>query len=162
MLYYCNTKSIYKQAIPPKKKRKSLINKKNFAQNTVEREKKEGFFVKDFAKKGLGGLSVGIANSVFGGGGGMLAVPILRKFGLEERKAHATAILVILPVSFLSFLVYFYKRLYDLSVLVPTALGVTAGGALGAVLLNKLPSKAVGIVFAQLQLFAGGWMLFAR
>ena len=113
-------------------------------------------------KRGAGGVSVGIANSVFGGGGGMLAVPLLQKFGLEERKAHATAILVILPVSLLSFFVYFYKGLYDFSVLIPTALGVTLGGALGARLLNKLSSKAVSVAFALLQLFAGGWMLLVK
>ncbi len=106
------------------------------------------------------GIAVGAANGIFGGGGGMLAVPLLQKTGLPEQKAHATAILVILPVSAFSFLLYALRGYLDLSVLIPTALGVTAGGFLGAKLLNKLPTKVITLVFAALQAFAGFWLLF--
>lgn len=89
----------------------------------------------------------------------MLAVPLLQKSGIEEKKAHATAILIILPVSALSFFVYFQKGLYDFSVLIPTSLGVVFGGTLGAVLLQKLPQKKVGILFGILQALAGAFLL---
>ena len=105
---------------------------------------------------------VGLANGLFGGGGGMIAVPMLQNTGLDEKGAHATAILLILPVSLLSFFFYAWKGLYDFSVLIPTALGVTAGGALGAWLLGKLPVKIVNIVFACLQALAGIFMFFFR
>ena len=105
---------------------------------------------------------VGTANSIFGGGGGMIAVPKLAKTGLDEKRAHATAILVILPVSLLSFLLYAIKGVYDFSVLIPTALGVTAGGMLGAKLLGKLPTKTVNLTFAFLQLLAGIFLFFSR
>lgn len=105
---------------------------------------------------------VGGANSIFGGGGGMIAVPMLVQTGLGEKTAHATAILVILPVSLLSFLLYAVRGVYDFSVLIPTALGVTAGGFLGAKLLGKLPTKAVNLVFALLQLSAGLFLFFSR
>lgn len=105
---------------------------------------------------------VGLANGLFGGGGGMIAVPMLQKSGLTEKVAHATAILLILPVSLLSFFLYAWKGLYDTSVLIPTALGVTAGGSLGAWLLGKLPVKTVNLLFAFLQAAAGSSMLFFR
>jgi uncharacterized membrane protein YfcA len=108
------------------------------------------------------GGAVGLANGLFGGGGGMIAVPMLQKTGLEEKRAHATAILLILPVSLLSFFFYAWKGLYEFSVLIPTALGVTAGGALGAWLLGKLPVKIVNIIFACLQAAAGVSMFFFR
>ena len=108
------------------------------------------------------GSVVGAANSIFGGGGGMIAVPMLVKTGLDEKRAHATAILVILPVSLLSFLLYAVKGVYDFSVLIPTALGVTAGGLLGAKLLGKLPTRAVNLTFAFLQLLAGVFLCFFR
>jgi uncharacterized membrane protein YfcA len=108
------------------------------------------------------GGAVGLANGLFGGGGGMIAVPMLQRTGLEEKRAHATAILLILPVSLLSFFFYAWKGLYDFSVLIPTALGVTAGGALGAWLLGKLPVKIVNIIFACLQAAAGISMFFFR
>lgn len=103
----------------------------------------------------LCGGAVGAANSFFGGGGGMIAVPLLEKTGMEEKQAHATAILLILPVSLLSFLFYFFKGTYDFTVLIPTAIGVTVGGFVGAKLLGKMSIKAVGVVFAVLQLAAG-------
>lgn len=111
-------------------------------------------------KRVLCGSLVGVANSVFGGGGGMLAVPLLERTGYAEKQAHATAILVILPVSLFSFLLYFLRGLYDFSVLVPTAIGVTAGGALGAVFLGKLPTKTVNLLFAVLQAAAGAFLFF--
>ena len=103
---------------------------------------------------------VGAANSLFGGGGGMLAVPLLVKTGLDEKSAHATAILLILPVSLLSFLLYVLRGFYNPSVLIPTALGVTAGGTLGAKLLGVLPTETVKKIFSILQLFAGIFLFF--
>lgn len=114
------------------------------------------------AKRAVCGGLVGLANSTFGGGGGMIAVPLLTKNGYGEKEAHATAILVILPISAFSFLLYVLHGLYDWSVIIPTALGVTLGGMFGAVLLNKLPVKTVKIVFAVLQVIAGGFLLFLR
>ena len=106
------------------------------------------------------GTAVGLANSLFGGGGGMLAVPLLQKNGYEEKSAHATAILVILPVSIFSFILYFFQGLYDFSVLIPTAIGVTAGGIVGAKLLGKMPVKFVNLLFAFLQAVAGVFLFF--
>ena len=110
----------------------------------------------------LCGGAVGLANGLFGGGGGMIAVPLLEKTGLSGQRAHATAILVILPVSAFSFLLYALRGYLDLSVLIPSSIGVTAGGLLGAKILNILPEKTVAVIFAILQAFAGFWLLFAR
>ncbi len=106
------------------------------------------------------GALVGAANSLFGGGGGMLAVPLLKNTGLDDKSAHATAILLILPVSLLSFILYFFRGFYNASVLIPTAIGVAAGGAVGAKLLGILPVKAVNLAFAFLQLLAGIFLFF--
>ncbi|MBQ7912789.1 MAG: sulfite exporter TauE/SafE family protein [Clostridia bacterium] len=106
------------------------------------------------------GVLVGIANGLFGGGGGMLAVPLLQKTGLNEKQAHATAILVILPVSLLSFVLYAVRGYCDFSVLIPTAIGVVFGGFLGAKWLKQLPTKTVNILFAVLQALAGLFLCF--
>ena len=108
---------------------------------------------------GLGGV-IGAANSLFGGGGGMLAVPLLERSGLRGKQAHATAILVILPVSFVSFILYALQGAFWGAVAVPTAIGVSAGGWIGAKLLSDLPKRRVQFLFAILQLFAGLWMIF--
>lgn len=108
------------------------------------------------------GVLVGIANSLFGGGGGMLAVPLLQKTGLDEKQAHATAILVILPVSLLSFSLYAWRGYVSLPVLIPTAIGVIFGGVLGAKWLGKLPTKTVNLLFALLQALAGVFLCFFK
>ena len=106
------------------------------------------------------GVAIGLANGLFGGGGGMIAVPLLQRIGFEEKRAHATAILWILPISLLSFTLYAVKGFYRAEVLIPTALGVTAGGILGARWLGKMPVKAVNLVFAVLQAAAGVFLIF--
>ncbi len=108
------------------------------------------------------GVLLGLANSLFGGGGGMIAVPLLKGTGLSEKEAHATAILLILPVSVLSFIVYATGGYFEGGVAIPTAVGVLFGGLIGAKLLQKLPVKWVGVAFALLQAFAGVWLLSAR
>lgn len=101
------------------------------------------------------GSLIGAANSLFGGGGGMIAVPLLQKTGLSEKQAHATAILVILPVCALSYFLYALNGFSNAAVLIPTAIGVSVGGEIGAKLLSGLPVKIVNFLFAVLQLIAG-------
>ncbi len=108
------------------------------------------------------GSLVGFVNGLFGGGGGMIAVPALQKTGLQEKNAHATALLVILPVSALSFLFYAFGGFLDSAVLIPTAIGVFFGGLLGAKLLLGMKTEWVNFLFALLQAAAGVWMIFGR
>jgi uncharacterized membrane protein YfcA len=108
------------------------------------------------------GVLVGAANSVFGGGGGMIAVPLLKGLGMSEKESHATAILVILPVSMLSFLLYAVRGFFQGEVAIPAAVGVCLGGLLGAEILQKAPPKWIAIIFAVLQAFAGAWLLLVR
>lgn len=108
-----------------------------------------------------GGALTGVANGLLGGGGGMLAVPLLqRTAGYAAQEAHATAIAVILPASLLSGGIYLACGTVPLSVLVPVALGVCAGGLLGAKLLARVSARAVTLIFAALMLAAGVKMLF--
>lgn len=108
----------------------------------------------------LTGAIAGLLNGFFGGGGGMVVVPLLTfLLKREERKAHATAILIILPISILSGLLYAYNKTMELEITVPIVIGVTLGGVLGALLLKKLSSKWVQIIFAVVMVVAGAKML---
>ena len=102
-----------------------------------------------------GGAAGGAVNGLLGGGGGMLAVPVLERAGLKEKNAHATAIAVIAPASLLSGAVYLLEGLVPAGLWVPVLLGVLLGGALGARLLNVLPLKAVSLLFELVMLAAG-------
>lgn len=108
----------------------------------------------------LPGAATGFLNGVFGGGGGMVVVPLLQTLGLREKEAHATAILIILPVSFAGAIGYLVSISAGWNVLIPCILGFTAGGLLGSKLLAFLPGKIVGYLFAALMLFAGIRMAF--
>ena len=63
-----------------------------------------------FKKKGVltagAGLAIGIINGLLGAGGGMIAVPLLQKLGLDRKQAHANAVAVILPITVLSAVLY--------------------------------------------------------
>lgn len=103
-----------------------------------------------------GGALTGAANGLFGGGGGMIAVPILqRAVGYDALRAHATAIAVILPASLTSGAVYLFFGLVPLQLFLPVAIGVAAGGFLGAKLLPRISARAVTFVFAALMFAAG-------
>ncbi len=106
-----------------------------------------------------GGCAIGAVNGLLGGGGGMLAVPLLERAGLSTRRAHATAIAAVLPASLLSAAVYLIGGLVPMAVALPVALGVAAGGFLGARLLPVLPVRAVDALFGALMLAAGVRML---
>ena len=103
-----------------------------------------------------GGALVGVANGLFGGGGGMVAVPVMTgMLGYSPRRAHATAIAVIAPVCLISALPYIIGGWLNLSLVIPAALGNMAGGGIGAELLKILPARAVNLAFVVLMLAAG-------
>ncbi len=108
-----------------------------------------------------GGAALGAANGVFGGGGGMVAVPLLERLGHRGAAAHATAIAAVLPASLVSAAVYLWAGLVPWTVLLPVALGVAAGGFFGAKLLPLLPPRLVSLLFAGLMLLAGAKALFS-
>lgn len=86
----------------------------------------------------LAGLFIGAVNGLFGAGGGMLAVPCLTYIGsLDEKSAHATAIALILPLCLVSSIAYGVGASFENGVILPTVLGVTIGGILGACLLKN-------------------------
>ena len=109
----------------------------------------------------LASLAIGVVNGLFGAGGGMLAVPCLTYiWGLDEKSAHATAIAVILPLCLVSSIVYATSTNFETAVILPTVIGVTAGGIIGAALLKKMSPGAASFLFYTLMAFAGFKMIF--
>jgi len=91
-----------------------------------------------------GGLA-GIANGLFGGGGGSVLVPLLTRIcGMEQRRAFATSVAVILPMCALSVVIYLLRGGLDIAAAWPYLVGGTVGGWLGGRLF-RLCSKTVPI-----------------
>ena len=108
----------------------------------------------------LAGVFAGLINGVFGGGGGMIIVPMLiMLLKFEPKNAHATAILIILPLSLVSTLFYVAFGAFNVTVGLPVGAGVVFGGLAGAFLLNKLSAKWLVVIFSIVMLFAGIKML---
>lgn len=106
-----------------------------------------------------GGLA-GFFNGLFGGGGGMIVVPMLiHLLGCEPKKAHATAILIILPLSIVSGLFYLSFGVLNLNLVLPVGIGVILGGIGGALLLSKLSNEWTIIIFSIVMAIAGLKML---
>ena len=101
------------------------------------------------------GVAVGAANGLFGGGGGMIAVPAMTLTGVPSKKAHATAIAIILPLSLISGAVYLAKGAADPSVILPSCAGVFVGGIVGALMLKKINSRGLSLLFYALMIAAG-------
>ena len=115
----------------------------------------------NFFKRLLAGLLTGLVNGLFGGGGGMVAVPLLKNMlGYEDKQSHATAIFVIAPVCAASLITYLVNGYFSAEVILPAAIGSVAGGLVGAELLDKLPEFWVNAVFLAVMLAAGIRMLF--
>ncbi len=131
-----------------KRKQKDILGKKK-----VNSVKKQKLFLM------LSGAVIGFLNGFFGGGGGMICVPILEKvLKLDNKHAHATAIAVIFPLSIISAFIYVYKGYIESLPLLTIGLGVVLGGIIGSYALKFLPPKAVRVIFAII-MFVGGLKL---
>lgn len=107
----------------------------------------------------IGGVFIGFINGFLGAGGGMLLVPLLTNFlKLEAKRAHATAIFIILPVCVVSAIFYIIKGFFDISVFLPGAVGTIIGGVIGSLLLCKLKNNVITIIFSFLLVGAGLYM----
>jgi hypothetical protein len=103
---------------------------------------------KNNSKLYLLGFITGLINGVFGSGGGMIIVPALTFFiGLKDYKAHATAISIILPISIVSTIVYFFNNTIPFKISLIVMIGGLVGSFIGAKILNKIPAKILRKVF---------------
>ena len=105
----------------------------------------------------LAGASAGLVNGFFGGGGGMVLVPLLvSRCGLERRKAFASSVAVILPLCVLSSVIYFCRGNLDVLRALPYLAGGLAGGLIGGRVFRKVPVKWLRRLFALFILY-GAW-----
>ncbi|HSH36002.1 sulfite exporter TauE/SafE family protein [Schnuerera sp.] len=100
------------------------------------------------------GLVTGLINGLFGSGGGTIVVPALVfLLGIEDYKAHATAISIILPLSIISSFVYFKNNIIKLDISLIIALGGVVGSIIGAKLLNKVPIPILRKIFGSVIIY---------
>lgn len=110
-------------------------------------------FLKNKPKLGaaVAGAAAGLANGLFGAGGGMLLLPLLtHTTDIRPREAFASCVCIILPLSLVSAAVYWMRGGSFLLDSLPYLAGGAVGGVIAGVLLKRLPTKwlhrALGIV----------------
>lgn len=110
----------------------------------------------DKGKNRLAGAAGGLVSGLFGGGGGMVLLPLLTKWGsLEPRRAFATCVAVIYPICCVSAAVYLLRVRPALSLVLPYLAGGVAGGILGGLTFRKVPVRVLKLVFALFLLYGG-------
>lgn len=101
------------------------------------------------------GLITGLTNGLFGSGGGTVLVPCLVfLMDVEDHKAHATAIAIILPLSILSSFIYYRYNVVDIALTLKVAIGSVLGGIVGSMLLNKLSVNVLRKFFGVIMILA--------
>ena len=108
----------------------------------------------------LTGVTAGLLNGLFGSGGGVVAVPLLERSELEQRKCHATSVVLIFVLSLFSTVMYALKGSLDVSTALEFVPAGLLGAFVGASLLKKIKNNALKRVFGALILISAIRMLF--
>ena len=105
------------------------------------------------------GAIIGFINGFWGGGGGMICVPLLINIlRLPEKKAHATTLLIMLPLSLASLIIYIFSGNLPIIKSINIGVGFIIGGIIGAIVLKFISNTWLGVVFS-LIIIAGGLKL---
>ena len=114
------------------------------------------FYTNNFFIKIITGAMIGFVNGFWGGGGGMICVPLLMHIiKLPEKTAHATTLLIMLPLSISSLIVYLISGSIDWIMSLNVCVGFIIGGIIGALILKKISNVWLGIIFSVI-IIAGG------
>ena len=107
-------------------------------------------------KIALAGLLAGTVTGLFGGGGGMVLVPLLTKLTLLEKdQIFPASVAVMLPVSTLSLAVIAFTEGLPLKEALPYLIGGTVGGIAAGVWGKRIPVKWLHRLLGILILWGG-------
>ena len=105
------------------------------------------------------GVTAGLLNGLFGSGGGVAAVPLLERSKLEQRKCHATSVVLIFVLSLFSTAMYALKGNLDVMTAAEFIPAGLLGALVGATLLKKIRNNSLKRVFGAVILVCAVRML---
>lgn len=108
----------------------------------------------------ISGFLAGILNGLLGAGGGMIIVPMLSRAGLEQNKAHATSVCIILPICIFSVCVYFFSGRISISETAPYLVWGLIGAILGSYFLTKINPILLKRIFGIILIWGAYRMIF--
>ena len=98
----------------------------------------------------LAGGAVGLVNVLIGAGGGILAVPVLKRTGLDQKQA----------LTALSFIIYAKSEYVNLAGSLWILPAAAVGALLGTLVFRKLSGKAMRRIFGLFMVWAGVRLLW--
>ena len=102
------------------------------------------------------GTTTGLISGLFGGGGGMVLLPMLRQQKeLSDHALFANCVAIIFPVCLISSVTYLLGAAIDLHLAAPFLAGGALGGLIGGRLFHSMPPKILYCAFIAF-LFYGG------
>lgn len=102
------------------------------------------------------GALAGVANGLFGSGGGLFLVPLFTKWtGMEQKRAFATSVAVIFLLSPVSLLVFWLRGGTAWGTVWPYLVGGALGGIVSGVLFQKASVTLLRRLFGILLLYGG-------
>lgn len=107
----------------------------------------------------LGGL-IGVVNGFFGAGGGLVCVPLLMKMGFERKDAHANAVAVIFPITFISAVNYILRGYVDIGDSLIYLPGGIIGALVGTRIMKKISPRLIKKLFGIFMVWAGWRLIF--
>lgn len=103
----------------------------------------------------LYGVLIGLINTLFGAGGGIIAVSILNKQYKNQKKSQATAVAIILPLTVITAIRYLKSGYMTISESIPYIIPGFFGAIAGSKILKKTNNKLLKVLFSIIMLWAG-------
>lgn len=111
-------------------------------------------------KKFFSGFIIGTINILLGAGGGMLTVPLYKKFGMSQKQAQINAVATILPITIVSAVIYLMNGDVKLSDSYIYLIPGLFGSGLGTFFIKKISNNTLNIIFSVFMIWAGLRLLF--
>jgi len=108
------------------------------------------------------GLAAGVASGFFGIGGGVIIVPaLIYLLGFSQHRAIGTSLAILLPPVGLGAAIEYYRHgNLDIRAAAFVALGLFAGGWLGAAVSNQISGPWLRLGFGVFVTALGGYLIF--
>ncbi len=102
------------------------------------------------------GTLAGLANGLFGSGGGLFLVPLLGGWaGLEEKRSFATSVAIVFLLSPAALLVSAFSGSLSLQGVTPYLIGGALGGLVSGILFRNISATLLHRLFGVLLLYGG-------
>lgn len=109
------------------------------------------------------GIAGGLTSGLLGVGGGIVLVPLLTKFmGLDQKRAQATSLAILVFTALAGAIAYRAAGEVDLAMAALLAVGSIVGVRLGALHSARLPASTLRRAFGALAVVVGGRLLLTQ